>query len=101
MVKYRITFDFDLDEILDQADYDHHIDIIELNDTGDYKNNKELKKISDNEKWNFRYTDVYCHGNIMQENNIRYLPFYMILFYGKKKEKPTQKYTIDLSALKF
>lgn len=78
-----------------------NVDIIELNDTGDYKNNKALKKISDNEKWNFRYTDVYCHGNIMQENNIRYLPFYMILFYGKKKEKPTQKYTIDLSALKF
>ena len=51
MVKYRITFDFDLDEILDQADSDHHIDIIELNDDCFYELFKTKEDIQKFEEW--------------------------------------------------
>ena len=51
MVKYRITFDFDLDEILDQADYDHHIDVVELNDDCFYELFKTKEDIQKFEKW--------------------------------------------------
>ena len=51
MVKYRIAFDFDLDEILDQADYDHHIAVIELNDDCFYELFKTKEDIRKFEEW--------------------------------------------------
>ena len=52
MVKYKVTFEFDLDEILDQVDSDHHIDIEELNDQcffNLFKNNDDTNKTQKDE----------------------------------------------------
>lgn len=50
MVKYKISFKFDLDEILDQVDSDHSIDIEELDDQcfmDLFETKKDIKEFED------------------------------------------------------
>lgn len=51
MVKYKLTFDFDLGEILSQEDSDHHIDIIRFDDNCFYDLFKTKEDIQKFEKW--------------------------------------------------
>ena len=78
MVKYKITFEFDIDEILDQAD-NVSIEIEELNDKSYYdafSSKEKIKKFeswfnaaeSDNEKiqvFDIKYEGDYDNGGIV------------------------------------
>ncbi len=80
MVKYKVTFEFDLDDILDQVDSDHHIDIEELDDQcffNLFKSKDDIKQFedwyndsaeSDDEK--IKVNDIIYDGDYETESEI-------------------------------
>lgn len=76
-----------------------HVDLIEIKSGNDYKKHNALNKIAGVSNWNFEKEYVFCNGNVEQNGEIVYLPWYMIMFY-KVEELPKKFiYEIDLSTL--
>lgn len=51
-----------------------------------------------NKEWEYNDTFVYCRGNIETSGHIRYMPWYMVMFYSVDIErKVPKKYTVDFS----
>jgi len=75
-----------------------HADLIEIKSGNDYKRHHALNKIRSVDGWKFGQSTVFCRGNI-ETDEVRYLPWYMIMFYRNKEKKQDMKYEIDLSSL--
>lgn len=74
-------------------------DLIEIKSGNDYKKHNALNKAMKVENWSFGNKYVFCKENVEKENEIVYMPWYMIMFYRQKRIAPGQIYEIDLSAL--
>lgn len=51
------------------------------------------------EQWKFEKNIVFSKSNVVEEGEILYLPWYMILFYQQEREPEKMIYEIDLSGL--
>ena len=75
------------------------VDLIEVKSGNDYKKHHALNKIFQIEEWKFGNAYVFCKGNIEQEKETIYLPWYMSMFYKVKQIEQNQIFEIDLSGL--
>lgn len=74
------------------------VDLLEIKSGNDYKKHAALNRVSGVENWKFGRKIVFCKDNVMQEDGIEYMPWYMILFY-RVAQPETFIYEVDLSAL--
>ena len=75
------------------------IDILEIKSGNDYRKHHALDKTSPVENWSFHKKIVSCKGNVSINNDIWYLPFYMIMFYKREEIPENSIYEVDLSGL--
>lgn len=75
------------------------VDLIEIKSGNDYKKHSALNKIRKVDNWNFGRKIVFCKGNVEREEEIEYMPWYMILFYELDKMPESYIYKVELSAL--
>lgn len=73
-------------------------ELIEVKSGNDYKKHNALDRIRSVEGWHFGSSTVFCKGNL-QSGDVRYLPWYMIMFYRQNDAVREMKYEIDLSGL--
>ncbi len=66
---------------------------IEIKSGKDYKSHKALNNALNINSWSLNKGIVFCMNNIQKDNNIVYLPWYMIMFF---KQKTLQDLKIDL-----
>lgn len=75
------------------------VDLIEVKSGNDYHAHPALTKVMKVDAWKFGSCTVLCKGNLETGGNIRYLPWYMIMFL-KPQELPEQMIVeVDLNAL--
>ena len=75
------------------------VDLLEIKSGNDYKKHSALSKVSAVENWKFGRKIVFCKGNVQKENEIEYLPWYMVMFYETEQQPKEFIYEEDLSAL--
>lgn len=75
------------------------VDLLEIKSGNDYKKHSALSKVSAVENWKFGRKIVFCKGNVQKENEIEYLPWYMVMFYETEQQPKEFIYEVDLSAL--
>lgn len=87
----------ELDFLLEQGD---EITLIEMKSGNDYKHHPAVNAALQNPGWHFKKTIVFCSGNIEQEGEIIYLPWYL-MFFIKKNTSDGQAISFNLEALSF
>ncbi len=75
------------------------IDLVEIKSGKDYKRHNALNKIKAVEDFKINKSYVFCKDNIVTENDIIYLPWYMIMFYKPDKIDKGTKFEVDISGL--
>ncbi|MCD7814278.1 MAG: ATP-binding protein [Lachnospiraceae bacterium] len=75
------------------------VDLIEVKSGHDYKKHSALNRVSQTPGWTFGRKMVFCEGNVEKEEDVEYLPWYMILFYKREEAPLGYLYQVDLSAL--
>ena len=65
----------------------------------DYKKHNALDKIRRVKEWTFRDSIVLCKGNLEEEDDVLYLPWYMMIFVCPDTPPQGLIYDVDLSAL--
>lgn len=73
--------------------------LVEIKSGNDYKKHKALDNIRTVSEWDFESSTVFCKGNIETNDNVTYLPWYMVMFFTPTQPPEEFKYEIDLSAL--
>ncbi len=73
-------------------------ELIEIKSGNDYKHHNALNKIRNVDEWKFGQSTVFCKGNV-ESGEIRYLPWYMIMFYKSNEKNDDMTYEPDLSGL--
>lgn len=76
-----------------------HIDIIEVKSGSDYKKHRALNNVLGVKEWSFGQAYVLCNGNVQNDNDIFYLPWYMIIFLKQEQIPEGQIYDLDISNL--
>ncbi len=76
-----------------------NVHLLEIKSGNDYKKHHALDKISEVKEWNFERKIVFCRGNVERNENIDYLPWYMMMFYRCEEIKESFIHQIDISAL--
>lgn len=76
-----------------------HIDLLEIKSGNDYKKHNAINKVMSVSDWKFDKIYVFCKDNIQKEENIVYLPWYMIMFYKHSQIEHNEIFKIDLSDL--
>ena len=75
------------------------VDLLEIKSGQDYKKHAALDKVLTVKEWEFGKSIVLCKGNIEQDEDIVYLPWYMVMFIKPAKVPPDSLHEVDLSAL--
>lgn len=75
------------------------IDLIEVKSGNNYKSHSALKKVCAVDNWTFGNRYVFCKGNVERENEIIYLPWYLIMFYKHSQVGKNMLYEVDISDL--
>ena len=75
-----------------------HIELIEIKSGKDCKKHKALDKVRS--VWNIEKAYVFCRDNLCTENGIKYLPWYMIMFFKHEQIEKGTIYEVDISGLK-
>lgn len=70
------------------------VDLIEVKSGNDYKNHNALDNVSEVDEWLFNKKVIFCKGNVEVDGEYLYLPWYMIMFYKRKK---VQEMIYDIS----
>ena len=76
-----------------------HIELIEVKSGNDYKKHTALNNVRSVSEWKIKKSYVLCNGNIQNENGIKYLPWYMIMFIKPEKIEKGTKFEVDISGL--
>lgn len=76
-----------------------NVDLIEVKSGNDYKKHKALDNIRKKDAWVFRDSYVLCKDNILREDNVTYLPWYLVMFLKPQQLPEKLIYEIDLSDL--
>lgn len=77
-----------------------NIELLEVKSGADYRKHNALDNILKIGEWNFAEAYVLCRDNIAQEDNVTYLPWYMIMFINGSKVQKGTTYVVDISGLK-
>lgn len=72
---------------------------LEIKSGNDYKKHSALNNLLNNEAWHIAHGYVFCRGNLEEEENITYLPWYMIMFFKQEKPDLNAIPKLDLSGL--
>lgn len=75
------------------------VDILEIKSGNDYTKHAALDKIASVDNWKFGRKIVFCKGNVRQEEDIEYFPWYMVMFYTPEKAPEKFLYEVDISGL--
>ena len=75
------------------------VDILEIKSGNDYTKHAALDKIAAVDNWKFGRKIVFCKGNVRQEGDIEYFPWYMVMFYTPEKVPEKFLYEVDISGL--
>ena len=75
------------------------IDLLEIKSGNDFKKHNAIDNAKNISNWKFGKIYVFCKGNIEFENEIIYLPWYMIMFYKNNPIIQNTIFEIDLSNL--
>lgn len=75
------------------------VDLVEVKSGSDYKRHAALNKVKSVEVWIFGKTCVLCRGNVEQDDDILYLPWYMVMFLQPDQLPRNMKFEVDLSLL--
>lgn len=71
---------------------------VEIKSGKDYERHKALSNILSNKEYQIEKAYVFGNENVKSENNIHYLPMYMLMFLNNETTLPAE-YRIDLSGL--
>lgn len=74
-------------------------DLLEIKSGNDYKRHLALNHAMQVEHWNFEKKIVFSKANVQQEDDIVYMPWYMIMFLKQDETPEHMIYEVDLSAL--
>lgn len=75
------------------------VDILEIKSGNDYTKHAALDRIASVDNWKFGRKIVFCKGNVRQEEDIEYFPWYMVMFYTPEKAPEKFLYEVDISGL--
>lgn len=75
------------------------IDLVEIKSGNDYKKHAALNKVMSVDEWKAKKAIVFCKGNVEEEDNILYLPWYMAIFYKQEGIPMGLTYKVDLNGL--
>ena len=75
------------------------IDLLEIKSGNNYKSHPALNKVGAVDNWSFGKKYVFCKGNVEQEGDIVYLPWYMVMFYKHSQIEKNMTYQVDISNL--
>ena len=76
-----------------------HTELVEIKSGNDFKKHLAMDHAMKVEQWKFEKNIVFSKSNVVEEGEILYLPWYMILFYKQEREPEKMIYEIDLSGL--
>lgn len=76
-----------------------NIDLIEVKSGNDYKKHSALDNVRKVSEWKIKNSYVLCKGNLSEENGVKYIPWYMVMFLKPEKISRGIKYEVDISAL--
>jgi len=76
-----------------------HIDLVEVKSGSDYTKHNALNKVMAVDNWNIQNAYVFCSGNVESNENITYLPWYMVMFLTPAKIETGSIFKIDISGL--
>ena len=71
---------------------------IEVKSGKDYERHRALRNVLSNQDYNVEKGLVLCNANVSNDNNVCYMPIYMIMFMQHDNHLPV-KYTINLAGL--
>lgn len=72
---------------------------LEIKSGNSYKLHPALSYALENKSWNISRAYVFCKGNIEEDNNIVYLPWYMSMFFKRDAIEKGHIVDVDLSGL--
>ncbi|MCD8196728.1 MAG: AAA family ATPase [Lachnospiraceae bacterium] len=75
------------------------IDLVEVKSGNDYRKHPAIIHISQVENWNFGRKIVFCKGNVERTEELEYMPWYMVMFYGPDRMPEQFIYRVDLTVL--
>ncbi len=76
-----------------------HTELIEIKSGGDYKKHNALDAVRKVKEWKIKKSYVFCRDNLSVEGNIKYLPWYMIMFLKQEKIENGTIFEVDVSNL--
>lgn len=72
---------------------------LEIKSGTDYKKHAALNNVLAVEEWKLNKAFVFCSGNVEKEENIVYLPWYMIMFIKKDEIQKNMKFEVPLEGM--
>ncbi len=76
-----------------------NVNLLEVKSGNDFKTHSALDKIRKIGNWEFDKSIVFCKNNVETDDDIRYYPWYMIMFMKAYQAPKELIYKIDLSGL--
>lgn len=73
--------------------------LLEIKSGNDFKKHPAMDHALETKQWKFEQTIVFSKSNVEEEEEILYLPWYMIMFFRQAAEQESLIYKIDLNGL--
>lgn len=73
--------------------------LLEIKSGNDFKKHPAMDHALETKQWKFEQTIVFSKSNVEEEEEILYLPWYMIMFFRQETEQESLIYKIDLTGL--
>lgn len=73
--------------------------LLEIKSGNDLKKHPAMDHALETKQWKFEQTIVFSKSNVEEEEEILYLPWYMIMFFRQEAEQESLIYEIDLTGL--
>lgn len=73
--------------------------LLEIKSGNDFKKHLAMDHALETKQWKFEQTIVFSKSNVEEEEEILYLPWYMIMFFRQEAEQESLIYKIDLNGL--
>ena len=75
------------------------LELLSVKSGHDYHRHTALTNVLSEQSWTFRQATILCKDNVAVEDNIVYLPFYMIMFLRPSDDPATFIVDVDISAV--
>lgn len=76
-----------------------NVDLVEIKSGNDYKKHSAMNKLIGIQNWKFDKKYVFCKGNIEVDEDVVYLPWYMVMFYKREQLPENLVFEVDISGL--